>query len=226
MIRKLYIIFLIIMIAVIAIVSIELGNIYNTYSAYRGEVQGTGFIYKEMPGAGSASYDVDSQGKIYFAINNQSFQSIAIYGSGGDYLYTLRIDPGAGTHFVKIDDQDNIMVYEGKQDVVNVYNQSGILIKTINAPGNNMTTDFLNSDIPKREKPNGIVYENVDGRITKTENGVTTTVFTVPEWQREASLYNVLLVILILALAVLIGIQIAKWRTKANVEQHRSFPHK
>lgn len=102
-----------------------------------------------------------------------------------------------------LDEADNIMVYGAKAEAMDVYNQNGQIINTIDDQEGRVYGTFFNGS-RFREKPNGIIYENVDGTITKTENGVTTVVFTVPEWQKEASFLNIILIILIIATVLLV----------------------
>ena len=112
-----------------------------------------------------------------------------IYGNDGNYLYTLPINMGGGgAIFVKIDDEENIVVYDSKADGINVYDQKGRLIETIPEKNAEFYSDFSNKYHFNhvRQKPNGTIYENVDGTITKTENGVTICcICCVPNGRRK-----------------------------------------
>lgn len=100
----------------------------NTLGAYRGKVEGTGFVYMELAGAGRWEYDVDDEGNLYFAITTSGEKDgISVYSSSGKYMYTLPVK-GHGRIYVRIDEENNILVYDSKVEAITKFDKNGFCI--------------------------------------------------------------------------------------------------
>jgi hypothetical protein len=179
----------------------------NVYSAYKGNVEGTGFVVQELDGSGTTRFDIDDLGNIYFAVNDSSKKGITVYNNAGMYLYTLPIRAG-GAICVKIDDANNILVYNVKGNEILQYNSMGIETNTIDDSDYSLRNSFswLSSD-NVRER-NGIKYINLNGNIIKSENGTETVVFTIPTWQKWHRAASTIMVLSIVALFLRIAISL------------------
>lgn len=174
-------------------------SLTQVFSRYKGVIEGTGFINQELNRVGVVRYDVDDDGNIYFATTSMSGDGIVIYNDKGDYKYTLPIET-LGALGVKIDEDNNILVYIIRQNLIVQYNNMGTKIKTIEDVGHSRRSSFFwpeNRDVRER---NGVRYMNTNGTIIKEENGVKTVVFTTPVWQRWKSVLTLILVLSCVAL--------------------------
>jgi hypothetical protein len=194
---------LIIVIVVTSITSTT--TLSNVYSAYKGNVEGTGFVVQELDGSGTTRFDIDDLGNVYFAASDSSKKGITVYDNSGMYLYTLPIRAG-GAIRVKIDDANNILVYNVRGNEILQYNSMGIETNTIDDSDNSLRSSFswLSSD-NVRER-NGIKYINLNGNIIKSENGIQTVVFTIPTWQKWHRAASTIMVLSIVALFLRIAI--------------------
>jgi hypothetical protein len=169
--------------ALIVISIIVFSILACVHSSNKGSVQGTGFIIQELNGAGGVRYDVDDDGNIYFAVTSVIGNGILVYNEKGDYMYTLPIRTVGGL-MVKIDEDNNILVYDVRQELVKQYNSLGIRTDTIQDEDHSLEDTFPSLGNQNVRERNGIRFINNSGTITKVENGVETVVFTVPAWQR------------------------------------------
>ncbi len=195
-----------ILIIVIIVTSItSTVTLSNVYSAYKGNVESTGFVIKEFDGSGGVKFDVDDDGKLYFAVDDATEKAITIYDKKGIYLYSLQIHSG-GEIGVKIDDDNNILVCYARKESIDIYNNQGIYIKTISDIGYLQEKEFFPYYNENKRERNGIVYINSKGTITKIENGIETVVFTIPTWQKWHRAASTIMVLSIVALFLRIAI--------------------
>lgn len=163
-----------------------------------GSIEGTGFVYREIAGAGSNEYDVDDQGNIYFAINTSGILTgggITVYDSQGKYKYTLNYNSsGGGKIYVNIDGDNNINIYDLRADKIITFNSLGEYLSTQMIERSNVSDEYHmdNSSVRKR---NGILYKNCRGVITAEKDGKVSVVFTIPFWQRCFAVLDVVAMI-------------------------------
>ncbi len=197
--------YLTIFFAVIVVLSIMLLIILtNTYANNKGIVEGTGFIKQEFFGAGSYHFDVDDYGNIYFSIINKG---IVIYDKTGTYKYSLS-KPSSGQLSVKIDEKNNIMIYDIRDKILSYYNSKGFLM----CAEDNIDTALENELISatKERSRNNITYIRNNRTILKIEKGATLVVFKVPVWQRWYRTIKLILIFSCLGLFVRYGIFVWK----------------
>jgi len=198
-------IILIVLIIVSITVSIVLANIY---SSNNGSIEGTGFIIQEYNGAGGISFDVDDNGNIYFAIDISNGRGITVYDNKGNYKYTLPVYSSGGIR-VKIDEDNNILVYFIRGNSITEYNNKGIEMATINDKDYSLLDEFPDFPDQNVRERNGIHYINNHGTITKEENGVKTVVFTVPVWQRWYRAFKLILILSCVAMFIRVFISLS-----------------
>lgn len=192
--------FTIVLIAII-IVSIIMLIIANTFSKFEGSVEGTGFVKQEFFGAGGYHYDADDYGNIYFAILTKG---VVIYDDLGEYKYTLK-KPSSGALSIKIDTQNNILIYDVRENIIYHYNNKGFLIYTEDNIDPVIRNEMVRP-IVKVTRDN-IEYIRKNHTIIKEENGVETVVFKVPIWQRWYRAFKLILIFSSLALFLRLGIK-------------------
>lgn len=169
------------------------------YESYKGAIKGTGFVYQEFAGAGGISYDIDDFGNIYFAIETTQGRGVTVYNNQGKYIYTLPKITSGGIR-VKIDKDNSILVYDIREELIYVYNEKGIVIKVIDDHSQLLRGGFPDSYNQNIRERNGIRYININGTITKEENGFKTVVFTVPGWQTWNGACSLVMILSIVAL--------------------------
>lgn len=177
------------------------------YSSYEGKIEGTGFVDQELWRVGGVRFDVDDDGNIYFAVYTPSDDGIVIYNKEGDYIYTLPIE-ASGAISVKIDEDNNILVYNTRKDIVTKYDQKGFQITKVQAEDHSLGNSFPWLSTDNVRERNDIKYFNTDGTIIKEENGMKTVVFTVPTWQRWNSALSLIMILSIVALFLRIAISL------------------
>jgi hypothetical protein len=177
----------------------------NVYSAYKGNVEGTGFVVQELDGSGGVKFDVDDHGKLYFAVDDATEKAITIYDEKGKYLYSLPIYSG-GEIGVEIDSDNNILVCDARKESIDIYNNQGMYISTISNIGYLQEKEFYPYYNENKRERNGILYINLNGNIIKCENGIQTVVFTIPTWQKWHRAASTIMVLSIVALFLRIAI--------------------
>ncbi len=177
----------------------------NKFSINKGSIKGTGFIIQELNGAGNNNFDVDDSGNIYFPIITPIDNGIVVYDNNGDYLYTLPILAGGGIG-VKIDENNNILVYNFRKKLITQYNNKGIKINTINDEDYSLRADYTWTANQNFRERNDICYINNNGTITKEEEGEETVVFTIPIWQRWYRAFKLIMILSIIALFLRVAI--------------------
>ena len=177
----------------------------QTYSSNMGSIEGTGFIIRELNGAGGVRFDVDDDGNIYFAVTSPTEDGIVIYNDQGDYMYTLPTR-ASGSLGVKIDAGNNILAYDVRARTVTYYNEIGIKINTVQDVNYSLGNTFPWRGSENVRERNGIRYVNTNGTITKVEDGVETVVFTIPIWQRWYRAFKLIMILSIVALFLRIAI--------------------
>ena len=181
----------------------------NTLGAYRVPVEGTGFVYQEMAGAGGWEYDVDDDGNIYFAITTSGQDGISVYSPVGEYMYTLPYN-GNGEIYVRIDEENNILIFEPKTKAVTKFNGQGIYIKRIydnfTWGSNNIFHLPTIASPPTIRMRNGAEYTNIWSRIIRTDDDEAQIVFKVPLWHKVVRAAKIILALSCVAMFLSIGI--------------------
>lgn len=175
------------------------------YSSNKGSIDGTGFVIQELDGAGGVEFDVDDNGNIYFPVTSPTKNGIVIYNNKGEYKYTLPIKTIGGLG-VKIDEENSILVYDVRANTIKYYNQSGIKINETQEDDYSFGDSLPRLGSENVRERNGIRYVNINGTITKEENGIETIVFTIPLWQRWNRAFSTILILSIVAFFLLIAI--------------------
>lgn len=212
--KGLYITFSIIVVIAIVICFVMTSYYQNNYLAYKGSIAGTNFIIQQSLDAGKDGFDADKKGNLYFPINSPNGTFVDIYDNNGDYLYSLPIKMDGGAISLKVDEKDNIMVYDVRAEAINVYDQTGALINTIDDKSNIYYSDFFNTNY-EIEKSNGAIYKIDDGKIIEILNGITKVIYQKPIWQNNFEIYNLILILSIIALFLLNSFRfIIPWNQK------------
>lgn len=173
------------------------------YGSIKGEIKDTGFVIQEFSGVGGDRFDVDDYGNIYFAIMTLEEKGIVIYNYRGDYKYTLPFRSGGGIG-ARIDNENNILICDARDNAITFYNSKGYYVKTENNIEYKKRMEFFNAG-NVRER-NGIRYINKGGTIIKEENGIESVVFTVPIWQRWNGMCSLIMILSVVALFLRIAI--------------------
>lgn len=189
-----------IVLSIIIISSTILIIMGNTFAKYKGPVEGTGFIKKELPFVGILPFDIDEKGNIYFAVSGFYYNGIVIYDSAGNYKYTLP----QGGEWVKIKNNE-MLVGDAKRHLVAVYSLEGYKLNeiTYDAYGGD-TTYYFGGFTEQTLKKGTITYKNNNGTIIKEEGDKQTVIFTLPPWQRWYYAINLIFGISVALLIILL----------------------
>ena len=106
----------------------------------------------------------------------------------------------SGAIGVKINDKNEILVYDFRKDLITQFNKKGIETDKISDVDYEFRSEFpFTVDQNVRER-NGILYVNNNGTITKVEAEIETVVFTVPAWQKWNRAFTIVTVLSCIAL--------------------------
>lgn len=190
---------------VVLIVGSATGLIFlaKTNSKNEGNIEGTGFIKKEVFGLRGDRFDVDDYGNFYFAVNGPLIQYVSIYDNKGKYKCSLKVFT-SGSIRVRIDDENNILVGFLREREIAHYTSDGVL-KNIEEDVSPFFWDEFHYTEKIRER-NDTIYKYRSGRIIKEANGIQSIVFNVPTWQRWYGAFELILIFSCIAMFFRIGV--------------------
>ncbi len=100
-----------------------------------GVIAGTEFYDMKRPVCGAENFDVDSKGNLYFAESGSG--TVQIYDKYNQYLYALPLKKdgliSSGMILVRLTETDEIEVFDIRGELVNVYDQQGLLAGQISS---------------------------------------------------------------------------------------------
>ena len=156
------------------------------FSEYKGEVQGTEYIYQEYSGINLSYYCVSPSGDIYVPVNSSVAKAINIYDENGDYKYSLSSLP-LYADAPKFDENGNLLLDYPKGEQVYAYDDKGNHIRTIDYEEYEFSYNFFE---PQAEQTvNGKTYiQNGDTLYKINGNNEKEAIITKPLWDKIISM--------------------------------------